>query len=797
MNLAAGRLPGEVSGLVGRRAETADVEALLSVARLVTITGPGGVGKTRVCLRTAANAKAQYADGICFLELSSLRDPGLLVPAVARGLGLHVNEESSPIEAVLAHLRDRNLLLVLDTCEHLAQACALLAEEVLRRTLGVTLLATSRQPLDVAGEHVYQLRPLPVPELTEPDAARETRRSRETAGAGDAVELFAARAAAAVPGFRVTSENLRQVIGLCQRLDGMPLAIELAATALRALPLSELTACLPARGEVLAARRRGRDPRHRSLDAAIEWSYDLCSPAGQALWRRLSVFAGAFGISAAEEVCAGDEPGAGDVLQELIGLVDQSVVSRDEADGTRYLLLDTIREFGLGKLKQARESAEFRGRHLARYLRMARYFGDHFLDDDQVQRYRELRAEHDEITAALEYGLGGETGRGQLENDAAELATALYGYWQIFSPKEGKYWLGKVLDRFGAPSPQRARALAARAYLSALQAVSDDAIADARESIEIAEQSGDDRTAARGYLYLMLAQIMDGALAEAADSGAEAGRRLEALGDRTGMLILDAHRATLAQFSFDIDGAIRHTEAGLRRFGDNSKELWLHGYLLNVAAMGHFLRPDGDADSTAATTGALRAKYELGDTPGIALCLEGLACLASRAGRYERVGWLHGAADALWERSGGRLASAAILEDLHRQAADPVRAALGQDRYDGLRAAGSAADLDIVVSQAVADDDHLLGAAGPDDAGPAMDDTAPPPGSGPESLTGREREIAALAASGLTSPQIADQLVISRRTVEAHLAHVYAKLDINSRVELVRFMPVLAGEPAP
>ena len=286
-----GQLPIETTGFVGREAELARLSALLEQARLITVTGPGGVGKSRLALRAAATAAPGFADGVCLVELSALREPGLLVHTVASALGLPEQAQVSHLDAVLAHLCDRHLLLILDTCEHLVDACAMFAEAVIARAPHVTMLATSREPLDVSGENTCPVRPLPVP------------RHRDGGmSPGSAVDLFIQRASAAVPGFTVTPDDLPELVRLCRRLDGIPLAIELAAVRLRALPLAELARRLDQRLALLTSGHRGS--RHRTLRDAISWSHDLCTPVERTMWARLSVFAGPFTMSAAEEVCA-------------------------------------------------------------------------------------------------------------------------------------------------------------------------------------------------------------------------------------------------------------------------------------------------------------------------------------------------------------------------------------------------------------------------------------------------------------------------------------------------------------
>ena len=353
-----GMLPPQTSGFVGRVAELGRARDLLRESRLVTITGTGGVGKTRLAVRVASEAAAGFRDGVRLIELSGVRDPGLLMYTVAAGLTLAElsnaeADQGSQLDTLLGFIRDRELLLILDTCEHLVDACAALADTVLRAAPGVIILATSRQPLDASGEAVLQLFPLPVPDPSE-----------ESAGQADAVELFAQRAAAAVPGFTVTPENLADVITVCRRLDGIPLAIELATVRLRALPLHQMAERIDDRLRLLTGGRRSGTPRHQTLRAAIDWSYSLCTPTEQLLWERLSVFAGGFDIVAAEAVCAGGELATEEILPTLVSLVDKNVLVSERApdpgvpeggkpDEPAFRMLDTIREFGAERLHLA------------------------------------------------------------------------------------------------------------------------------------------------------------------------------------------------------------------------------------------------------------------------------------------------------------------------------------------------------------------------------------------------------------------------------------------------------------
>jgi non-specific serine/threonine protein kinase len=749
-----GELPGEVTGFVGRRRELAVLDGLLVTARLVTVTGPGGVGKTRVALRAAARARGRFADGAFLAELGGLHDPALLPHTVASCLGLPEQDARAQADAIVDYLQGRQLLLILDSCEHLIGACADLTGLLLRYAGRVTVLATSRQPMNVPGEHCYPVPPLPVPRPEDGGSGR-----------GDAVELFAQRATAASPGFAVTAGNRDDVIRLCRRLDGIPLAIELAAVQLRTLTLSQLGGRLEHRLGPLAGDRRAVPPHQQTLSATTRWSYDLCSPAEQRLWARLSVFAGSFDIPAAEAVCAGGPLAAEDVLPTLIGLVDKSVVLRSEDDGTRYWLLDTIREFGVGRCDHE-EAEAARDRHIAYFRALAGDFGAHAKDDDQLPRYRRLRREHPDLRAALGYALSG-PGR---EREAARLAADLRAYWEISGLlREGTYWLTKLLARFEDPCAERAWLLLTRGVLATLQGDLALAVADLELSISLAQEHRESRACALGHAYLCLALTFSGRHAEAAASGAVAAERLEALGHFAGLVSLDIHLGYLHLLSGEFDLAIERCDQGLGRLGA-SQERWARGYLLVIKAMTLFFQGQDEA-SAAAARSALVKKHELGDTVGTAYCLEALGMLSVRQQRAERTAWLFGAADVLWDMAGTRLGGTAIMEELHQQAVKAAQDALGEGRYAALFRGGAAQPLDRIVGLAAADDDELP--AAPDLPGP---------------LTEREREIAALVAEGMSNRDIARQLAIAKRTVDAHLGHIFAKLGISSRVRLATWL---------
>ena len=703
----AGRVPQDgITDFVGRREELARLADLLQRSRLVTVVGPGGVGKTRLARVAAAEAVGNYPDGAWIVELSGLRDPALLPNTVANVLGLPEQDGTrSALDAVLEYLREKRLLLILDTCEHMLDPCAELIQAVLGDAPDAAFLATSRQPLDTEGEQNFAIQPLSVPDADSVAVQLDQ---------GDAIELFALRAAAAVPGYAVTPDNLAAVIRLCRRLDGIPLAIELAVVQLRALELDELIQRLDRRFAVLTAGHPGALERHQTLRTAIEWSYGLCSVAEQRLWARLSVFAGTFSLAAAEEVCAEVEIEQPEVVDALIGLVDKSVVLQD---GTRYRMLDTLREFGAEQLVASGEEAACRARHIERYLTMARYFGEHFVDDDQMERYRELRQTHANLRAALEYALDdlvgspvpagsfGACGARALERAGADgadglegaarwrsgldMACSLYGYWQISGLlSEGGYWLTKALERFPDDGRERARALVNRAFLRSFQGEIPGALADAEAGIALARAAGDDATAARGYQHLHLVLTFYGRHEEAFRIAADTRRRLQACGDRPGELMLMPQHGHLCQLAGQLVESVAVCEEGLAMLGPDTGEQWLQSYLLVVQGFALFQMPGRETDCEIVVRKALLGKQKLGDMIGMAYGLDVLGWLSAKTGSPERTAWTLGAADPLWERGGLRFSGTEIMMDFHRDAAQAATEALGKERYDVVHAAG-------------------------------------------------------------------------------------------------------------
>ena len=769
-----GKLPPQTSGFVGRVAELGRARDLLRESRLVTITGPGGVGKTRLAVRVASEAAAGFRDGARLIELSGVRDPGLLMHTVAAELTLAElsnaeADQGSQADTLLGFIRDRELLLVLDTCEHLVDACATLADSILPAAPGVTILATSRQPLDASGEAVLQLLPLPVPDPGD-----------ESAGKADVVELFAQRAAAAAPGFTVTPENLADVITVCRRLDGIPLAIELATVRLRALPLRQMAERIDDRLRLLTGGRRSGTPRHQTLRAAIEWSYSLCTPTEQLLWERLSVFAGGFDIVAAEAVCAGGELATEEILPTLISLVDKNVLVRERAPDPNlpeggnagepaFRMLDTIREFGAERLhlaanhRAANHGAPNHGapNHAAAGNAATgnaatsngaatRGASTHRVTTRAVARRRPVQAGREQWT-------GDDVGQAEAavrrrfiahylalaELFEREPTTDQVGQYQRLRREHAN--LRAAFDyALGLPGNEGAAILLATSLfvywrISGLLREAEYWLDRVLERCPKGSVVRARVLSTRGYVRTLLGDFANGrADAEAAIEMAAVFSDLATAGRAHSTLhrvltysgnLAEAQAAadaaatcltsvgdTLALAQLDLVNALLRLQEGeldlcyesVTRGLDRlpEDEVWCTAYLLGLQSVGLFLCGDFDRAWPSARR-SLQMRSGLREEVGIAFGLGTMAFIAAGQGRYERTTWLFGASASLWERSGRWYTGAPAFEALHGVAERVARNRLGEDRFWELHAAGAAAPLDHAVERALGDDDHL------------------------------------------------------------------------------------------
>ncbi|MDT8913145.1 LuxR C-terminal-related transcriptional regulator [Amycolatopsis sp. PS_44_ISF1] len=752
--VAAGSLPAELTSFVGRRRELAAVRRSLGGARLLTLTGLGGVGKTRLALRAAAGMRRAFPDGVWLVELGEVRDTGGVAAEVASALGLADDRD------LVGFLSGRRLMLVLDTCEHLLGSCAELAGELLSASAGLRLLVTSRQPLGRLGERVLRVDPLAVPD----PGPLEPR----MLGHYDAVTLFLHRARAVDREFTVTDANCAEVVRLCRALDGIPLALELAAARLRTLTLTQVGEALADACGLLTTGNRAGPRRQRSLRASIGWSHRLCTPAERAVWSRLSVFAGGFDLAAAESV-AGAGPG-----EVLSGLVEKSIVERAEVDGrTRYRMVEVIRQYGRDRLAGSGEQGATAVRHRDWFMRLVRQAEADWLGPDQLTWYRRIRAEGPNLRQALDFCLSTADGG----PEALELATALCGHRRALgSLAEGRRWLERAIDQAAGPAPVRAKALWTTAWLALMQGDGAAARALLAECREIAERTQDASVRAHETQFSALADLFDGEFALAVTRFGEAIKRHREAGDQAGVRLSRFQLVMSRCFAGDPSAAASVKRA--RKFLRPDTEPAAHGYLSWYDAVERSVRRDR-GDAAAPAKRALQIGAEIKDHWLVALALETLAWAVADAGEHLRAAHLFGAAEAARTALGCRLSGLAHLLAHHDRCAGAARSALGEEKFAAAYRSGTR----------MREQEAVAYAAAPRKPGAAR---GKPSIRSP--LTVREREIADLVARGLSNQEIAGSLVIARRTAETHVGHILAKLGFTSRAQIAAWV---AERPQP
>ncbi|MER7397624.1 NB-ARC domain-containing protein [Streptomyces sp. NPDC000151] len=692
----AGNLPMETTELVGRRAELTYTRRLFERSRLVTLTGVGGVGKTRLALRAAAELQPSFRDGAWWVELSPLQESVLLPHAIAQSLSMP-NQILRPMLDVLAdYLADRELLLVLDTCEHVADACAASARVLLAAAPGLRILVTSRRPLGTAEEQVAVIEPLPVPDT---DTAGESEQA-------DAVVLLAERAAEVVPGFAVTAANRLDVLRLCRRLEGLPLALELAAARLGELPVTTLIERLGDRfavlGDTTDAMTEADPPWHRALRTAIGWSHELCTPAERLLWARLSVFAGSFDVEAARQVCAGVHLPDEQIPAVLGALGEKSILTwAPTGGGERYRMLDTLREYGAHWLRRLGEQDRMRRRHRDYYLALARRGDAAWIGPAQFDWYDRTTSEHDNFRAALEFTLAQQEGR-----TALELAGALWFFWYPCGYlKEGQHYLEQALALDTVPSPARDKALWACSFVLLCQGDVAAGQTWADECVSAAEQLGDTEAvnAALGAALCVAAMVGDRArawsLAEhllTVTSGDD--------GELDGPLTLPRLLArVMAGHVLSADDrteeAIAMLEA-MRTECDRHGERWQRSYGDVMRAHAELARGCPEAAQRYGRA-ALEVKQRLHDRLGIGLSLDVLAVATGAAGQGEAAARLLGLAQHVWDTLGLPQAGVPEWVAARRSCEQQARDSLGEAAYDTAFRTGYATDLSTGITQAL------------------------------------------------------------------------------------------------
>jgi predicted ATPase/DNA-binding CsgD family transcriptional regulator len=755
-----GNLPGELTSFVGRRVELATAKRLLEESRLVTLTGAGGVGKTRLALRLASQLERAFDDGVWVVDLATVADSGLVAARVASALGMRDESNRWSMSVLAEYLAGRHLLLLLDNCEHLLDSCAVLAETLLRGVPELRIVATSRQALGVAGEQVLTVPPLAVPDAGEPFSSAESLLQY------DAVALFVERARACAPSFSLKADNVDAVSRLVSRLDGIPLALELAAARVRVLSPAQILSRLDEGNRLLTSASRTVVPHQRSLRALIDWSFDLCTQEERALWARLSVFPLDLDLDAAEGVCAGDGIARESVFDALAGLVDKSIlITEENGVQVRYRLSQTLREYGRGCLVEWGQQETFQRNHHDYYRALAVQAWQEWFGPQQVQWANRMQREHLNLLAAFEYGQSA----GAAARGGWQVLRALSIHWSLAGPLEE--WR-RVLERALAAHSEPSRVRALLTCLSTWVAVnqSDLAAAEAfgEESRRLAEQFDDLASYGFASLYLARARMSRGDLVAAIPLFEQS------LQTRSSAHVTaDAWRglAEVAAESGDID--LAKTRIGeCLAICDAHGERWQRATALSTWAALAWRHGDS-AEATESAQDSLRLWAEFHNRLGIAQCLELLAWTAADARDYQRSAVLLGAAEEIRRGVG-----AVLLPDLaefHRGCEAKAEAGLGERSFRTATRHG-ATMVDVMA--------FALG-------GPAK---AISSARGEETvLTRRECEIAELVAQGLSNREIASRLVIAQRTAEGHVEHILGKLGFNSRAQIAAWV---AGRPS-
>jgi predicted ATPase/DNA-binding NarL/FixJ family response regulator len=751
---SVGRLRGELSGFVGRRSELAAIRVALGDARLVTLCGPGGIGKTRLAVRAAWQARRAFGDGVWLVELAGLRDPALVAAEVARAVGLLDQSAGWAVATLLEHLADWQALLVLDNCEHLLDACAVLAAAVLRACPGVRILATSRQVLGVTGEATFAVPPMAVPDSS-------GRRPPEGLLQFEAVRLFAERGAAVLPGFGIDAANSQAVAELCVRLEGIPLAIELAAVRLRALSPEQILARLGGRFGLLSAGDPA-NPRHRTLQATLDWSYELLPPPEQAIWQRASVFAGSFDLDAAEAVCAGDGVAAGAVMDLVDQLVAKSILRRGPGgDPARYRMLDTVREYGQQRLNEAGQEQALRRRHQDFYARLAAR--PDALGPRQLTWIDTLNADHENLRAALAYG----TGQAAPAETGLAMACDLWLYWETRGHlTEGRRHMDALLAQVQRPCALRTRGLWAAGYLALVQG---DAVAANRlleSALREAEGQGDAEAIAYASAFLGRAVWFLGDHGRGLALTEDALARHRAAGDWQGTVLTLVQLGIMRAFTGDPAAAVSPLQECAGSCQERG-ERWSRSYALWGLGLVAWLAGDAERASELERA-ALRVKREVGDQVGVALCIETLAWITASRKGPARAAILLGAAASAREAIPATLTGP--LSAYHQAAVRDCHRVLGRDMFAANLAKGRALNPASRAAAALGEPSAAEPAAGSQD--PAI------------RLTARELEVAALIAEGLSNKEIAARMVVSPRTAETHVQHIMDKLGFTARSQV-------------
>ncbi|MGQ4618649.1 protein kinase domain-containing protein [Nocardia sp. R7R-8] len=759
-----GGLPPALSRFINRRTELAKVKNLLSTSRLVTLTGIGGVGKTRLALQVASRSQRKFPGGVHLIELADVSDPTLLVDVVAAALGIRDESATRLLDVMIDFLRSRETLLVLDNCEQIVDAVAELTSTLLRTCPEIRILLTTREPLNIAGEAVVRVLPLSVPEAHHQPTLQEMPRF-------DAITLFVDRAATAVPGFELTDDNRTAVAAICARLEGLPLAIELAAARLRSMSPQQILSRLDDRYALLTRGSRTAPTRQQTLRWSIDWSHDLCTSAERLLWARLSIFTGSFELDAAEEIC-GTDLAANTTLDVLSSLIDKSILLREEVDGSvRFRMLEMLRDYGREKLQQSGEYGNLRTRHRKWYQQLALDAEAGWISDRQPDLIARLDHELPNLRDALE-SCSAEQSE-EAARTGLQTAASLYEFWNfrgLFS--EGRSWVDRALAHpYLHAEPDQVKAFCVGSQLAAAQGDFEGAAVLLDSGRELASRLPDAPVRRR-------IDYADGILALVRGDSARAASSFERTVDVPGAVEtedLHVSALTLLGLAYEMRGDTRRAAARYREvvsITEPSGEMLFRSVALRGIAVATW-EPGEQGRAQQQLEQALRINRRLRSPVATAFSLEALAWTASANGNAERAAVLMGAAQGhLWPRGSNVPAVFPKMARLHEECATTTRHALGVPAYEAAAQEGRAMSIDAAIAYAL---------------GEQITEASPETGGSPE-LTRRELQVARLVARGLSNKQIAAELVISQRTAQGHVEHILTKLGFTSRAQIAAWI---------
>ena len=660
LNIFANNLPVQLTSFIGRERELVEVKQRLENAHLLTLIGPGGTGKTRLSLQLGASLLPDFKDGVWLAELAPLSHPSLVVQTVASVLAVREQPGMPLKELVLDYLRDKHLLLILDNCEHLIETCVQLTDEFLHNAPKMKVIASSREALGINGETIYRVPSLSLPEQTHPAGTAQV--TREAVAGFESVQLFVERATAANPKFQLTDENASSVAQICKRLDGIPLAIELAASHVKVFSPEQIAMRLDDRFKLLTGGSRTALPRQQTLRALIDWSYDILTTDEQALFRRLSVFAGSWTYEAAEMIC-----GDSNFLDLLTQLINKSLVVVEEGKETRYRLLETIRQYARDKLLESGEGGELRNKHLRYFLDLAETAEPELHSFESLQWTVKLQTEYDNIRAALEWGLSEDL------EAALRMIGALPYFWitQGYAV-EGRRWALDVLEKAKSRPGQdkekedRQVTIRANAYL-ALSIMATDlgdnevVLATASESVALARKSGDKRILSFALAYLASGRTNLGEAGEAYPLAQEALALARECGSKHALAFsLTAMGEVSAIAKHDYESAMAYAEEAMAL---TEKGGYRWGNSMTIFGLGYAARSLGDYDQARSRFRAsLPVFIELGDKHRINMVESELAHIEREQGHYQTAIPIYRETILEWQRLGHRAAIAHQLE---------------------------------------------------------------------------------------------------------------------------------------